>query len=267
VAVNGIGEVLRQERLRQGLTLDDIALRTKISVRSLEAIEADGFDRLPGVVFVRNFVRLYAIDLGLDPEELVAALPRVDVDSAPLPNPPARAGRRDWDPRWAAALASVLWLVTAGGAVTAGWYYFNHYGRHFVTTVSAAQAPKPATQEKPQATPVNPNPKQPSASSTQERSEGARPVQVVLTAREVVWVQVSADGHTAFVGTLHPNETRFIAADAQVRILAGNAGGLDISLNGKALDPIGPKGQTRTVRLTAEGPQWGPQNPPVSSPL
>ena len=70
--------------------------------------------------------------------------------------------------------------------------------------------------------------------------------------------------------TFHLNGNQVIAniaADAQVKILTGNAGGLDISLNGKTLDPIGPKGQTRTVRLTAEGPQLGPQNPPASSPL
>jgi hypothetical protein len=100
-----------------------------------------------------------------------------------------------------------------------------------------------------------------------EGFDGSRPVQVILTAHEVAWVQVSADGRTEFVGTLHPNDTRSIAADAQVKILTGNAGGLDISLNGKPLDPIGPSGQVRTVRLTAEGPQFGPQNPPASSPL
>ncbi|HVW83033.1 MAG TPA: DUF4115 domain-containing protein, partial [Bryobacteraceae bacterium] len=71
----------------------------------------------------------------------------------------------------------------------------------------------------------------------------------------------------AFVGTLQPNDSRTIAADDQVKVLMGNAGGLDISLNGKTLDPLGTKGQTRTVRLTAAGPQFAPQNPPVSSPL
>jgi hypothetical protein len=92
-------------------------------------------------------------------------------------------------------------------------------------------------------------------------------VEVVITAHDVVWVQVSADGQTAFVGTLQPNDTRTVSADDHVKILAGNAGGLDISLNGKTLDPIGPKGQIRTVKLTAEGLQPAQQNPPASSPL
>jgi hypothetical protein len=149
------------------------------------------------------------------------------------------------------------------------WYYWNHYGRHSITTVSAAPAPAPkappAVQTASQA-PVQANP-----DNTQQtlpvNFDNGRPVQVILTAHEATWVQVSADGRTAFVGILRPNDTRTIAADDQVKIIAGNAGGLDISLNGKPLDPIGPVGQVRTVRLTAEGPQYGPKNPPVSSPL
>lgn len=278
MSVSGIGNQLRQERLRQGLSLDEIAQRTRISLRSLESIEADAFDRLPGVVFTRNFVRLYAIDLKLDPDGLLARLPRVDIEAAPLPDPPARPGRAAWDPRVTAAIASVLWLATAGGAGAGAWYYWNHYARHSIATVSAAPAPKasPAVQKSVQANsqtvsqiPAN------QSNDTRNDTPGAqpanidtgRPVQVILTAHEATWVQVSADGQTAFVGILHPNDTRSIAADDQVKIIAGNAGGLDISLNGKALDPIGPTGQVRTVRLTAEGPQFVQKNPPASSPL
>jgi cytoskeletal protein RodZ len=271
VSVSGIGEQLRQERLRQGLSLDEIARRTRISLRSLESIEANAFDRLPGVVFTRNFVRLYALDLKLDPEALLALLPRVDIEAAPLPNPPARPGRSPWDPRLTAAIASVLWIATASGAGMGAWYYWNHYARHSTSTVSSAPAPKaqPAVQTASQE-PVQQAPANQSNNSRETMPvnfDNSRPVQVILTAHEATWVQVSADGRTAFEGILHPNDTRSIAADDQVKIIAGNAGGLDISLNGKPLDPIGPVGQVRTVRLTAEGPQYGPKNPPVSSPL
>jgi cytoskeleton protein RodZ len=272
VSVSGIGEQLRKERLRQGLSLDELAQRTRISLRSLESIEADAFDRLPGLVFTRNFVRLYAAELKLDPGPLLASLPRVDIEAAPLPNPPARFGRSAWDPRLTAAIASVLWIGIASGAGMGAWYYWNHYARHSITTVSATPAPKaspPAVQtgvqtagQVPVASPGNtPHETLPANFDT------GRPVQVILTAHEATWVQVSADGRTAFVGMLKPNDTRSIAADDQVKIIAGNAGGLDISLNGKPLDPIGPTGQVRTVRLTAEGPQYVQRNPPASSPL
>lgn len=275
MAVTGIGEELRRERTRQGLTLEEVSRRTKIPVRSLEAIEGNAFDRLPGIIFTRNFVRLYATDLKLNPDSMIARLPKFDLESAPLPDPPKTEQKDRWDPRVIAALTSVLWLVTAGAAGTGAWYYYNHYGRHLISIVSAAPPPKSQPIQK-QVTPSSPPPQTVPAESneaetTAENSAGefdtTRPVQVILTARDVVWVQVSADGRTAFVGTLHPNDTKTIKADAQVRVLTGNAGGLDISLNGKPLDPLGTKGQTRVVRLTAEGPQFGGQNPPVSSPL
>ncbi|HEY4086575.1 MAG TPA: RodZ domain-containing protein [Bryobacteraceae bacterium] len=270
--VSGIGEELRRERTRQGLTHQDIARRTKIPVRSLEAIESEAFDRLPGVIFTRNFVRLYAVDLKLDPESLISRLPKFDLESAPLPEPPRTYQRRGtWDPRVKAAVMSVVWLMVAGGAGTGAWYYYNNYGRHLVTPVAAA--PPPVTPSRPVSIPPPPvatAPEQQPAQTAETQNgplDSNRPVQVVLTARDEVWVQVSADGRTAFVGTLQPNDTRTIAADDQVKVLMGNAGGLDISLNGKPLDPLGTKGQTRTVRLTAAGPQLGPQNQPVSSPL
>jgi hypothetical protein len=266
VSVRGIGEELRQERLRQGLSVDEIAQRTRISLRSLESIEADAFDRLPGVIFTRNFVRLYATDLKLDPEPLMARLPRVDIESAPLPNPPVRHGRSAWDPRRTAALASVLWLITASGAGVGAWYYWNHSAQHSISTVSSAPAPNPSVPAAAMAQiPVNGSNNTQGAISAD--FDTSRPVQVILTAHEATWVQVSADGQTAFVGILQPNDTRSIAADDQVKILTGNAGGLDISLNGKPLDPIGPTGQVRTIRLTAEGPQFVQKNPPASSPL
>jgi hypothetical protein len=80
-------------------------------------------------------------------------------------------------------------------------------------------------------------------------------VQVILKAREASWVQITADGKNAFTGILNPNDSRAVEADALIKVTAGNAGGVEISLNGKSLDPLGHSGQVRTVRLTAEGPQ------------
>ncbi len=87
-------------------------------------------------------------------------------------------------------------------------------------------------------------------------------MRVVITASQPAWIQVSADGKTAFTGTLAPSETKEVSADAQVKIIAGNAGGLTVSLNGKTLEPLGPVGQVRVVRLTAEGPELLSKAPP-----
>ena len=60
------GEGLKQERERRGITLDNIAASTRISLRHLNALEADRFSELPGGVFNRGIVRSYAQACGLD---------------------------------------------------------------------------------------------------------------------------------------------------------------------------------------------------------
>jgi len=65
-----VGETLRQQRLKRNVQLQDVSEQLKISSRMLEAIEADEFDKLPGGVFAKSFVRQYAGVLGLDEEEV-----------------------------------------------------------------------------------------------------------------------------------------------------------------------------------------------------
>ncbi len=62
------GALLAAARVRAGLSLDDVARRSKVGREHLEALEADDFDRLPAPVYVRGFLRLYAREVGLDPE-------------------------------------------------------------------------------------------------------------------------------------------------------------------------------------------------------
>ena len=65
------GSKMRRAREERGVTLRHIAEVTKISVSALEALERNDISRLPGGIFVRAFVRSYALAIGLDPEETV----------------------------------------------------------------------------------------------------------------------------------------------------------------------------------------------------
>ncbi len=65
-----VGETLRRERLKRNLDLEEISGELKISTRFLQAIENDQYDKLPGGVFAKSFVRQYARLLGLDDEDL-----------------------------------------------------------------------------------------------------------------------------------------------------------------------------------------------------
>jgi transcriptional regulator with XRE-family HTH domain len=69
--VGSFGDWLRRQREMREINLRDIADRTKISLRYLEAMEADRFDLLPAPIFAKGFLREYARYVGLSPDDVV----------------------------------------------------------------------------------------------------------------------------------------------------------------------------------------------------
>ena len=65
------GTMMRRAREARGVSLRQIATATKISIAALEALERNDISRLPGGIFGRAFVRSYAFEIGLDPEQTV----------------------------------------------------------------------------------------------------------------------------------------------------------------------------------------------------
>jgi cytoskeletal protein RodZ len=273
----GIGARLQGKRIDLGRSLDDIVGQTKIQLHFLEAIEKEDLSVFPGIIFARNFVRQYAIALELDPQPLLDAMPKLDQASVPLPEAPARARARrtrlSGGPHW----TSAAWALAAALAVTGAYLYQDQGWRITLErkapaeqdTVKAQSLPAPEPVRQQTATVADPPPAAPAAISEPSSNE---PVQVVLTAHERAWVGIKIDGKSgyAWIGTLNPEETRTVSAASQVNVMTGNAGGLTISLNGKVLDPIGRHGQSRTVRLTAEGSELlskevSPPPPPATS--
>src|SRR3989442_8716629 len=74
--MSDFGSTFKNVRESKGLTLDQIAVETRIGTRFLEAIEKEEFHLLPGGIFSRGFVRTYAERLKLDPEKAVADFER-----------------------------------------------------------------------------------------------------------------------------------------------------------------------------------------------
>jgi cytoskeletal protein RodZ len=70
-SVPDFGLRMKRAREERGVSLRHIAEVTKISVSALEALERNDISRLPGGIFVRAFVRSYAVEIGLDPEQTV----------------------------------------------------------------------------------------------------------------------------------------------------------------------------------------------------
>ena len=90
-----------------------------------------------------------------------------------------------------------------------------------------------------------------------------------LTADEPTWVRAWADGKEVMTATLEPNLIKTVDAVSEIRLRTGNAGALQITLNGKPVGSAGPKGQIRIVTLTPQGVQIlvPPKPEPVPAPL
>ena len=88
----------KKEREQRSVSLDDIALSTKIGTRMLRALEEEKFDQLPGGIFNKGFVRAYARHLGLDEQQTIndymEALGENQQRSMP-PDATAAPGRRN----------------------------------------------------------------------------------------------------------------------------------------------------------------------------
>ena len=98
----GIGDTLREARMRQQLDIADVEARTKIRAKYLRALENEEFGLLPGSTFVKTFLRTYADLLGLDSHRLVEEYrlnhePEDELDAQHLAPPPGAA--RDREPR------------------------------------------------------------------------------------------------------------------------------------------------------------------------
>jgi cytoskeleton protein RodZ len=116
---------------------------------------------------------------------------------------------------------------------------------------SAEQPAPPGPQGAPPPGPEGTPPPSPVAVASASNSNAA--VRVELTAEEPVWVLARSDGKYLFSGTLGATESRTFEAAGTVLLRLGNAGGVTITLNGKPVGPVGPRGQVRTVQFTSGG--------------
>jgi transcriptional regulator with XRE-family HTH domain len=122
----GIGETLREARMRQRVNIEDLEQTTKIRAKYLRALENEEFGLLPGPTYVKSFLRTYAEKLGLDPQLLVEEFRAQyeepePVEFQPIASPPRDARRRPPTPRFGpgaalvvAALALLAFLLVLG---------------------------------------------------------------------------------------------------------------------------------------------------------
>jgi cytoskeletal protein RodZ len=118
------GTRMKRSREGRGVSLRQIAEATKISVVALEALERNEIARLPGGIFSRSFVRSYALEVGLDPEQTVRDfLVHFPEDSVTVGSPHVRRNDLDDRPRRRGGATVVLVLLVISALFGAAAYF------------------------------------------------------------------------------------------------------------------------------------------------
>ncbi len=273
-----VGKYLQQERERKGLSLEAVSQATRISSRSLEAIESDDFVSLPAPIFIRGFLKTYASFIGLEPYKVIA-LYETQTGIIGLPAPKGLQPEKKI-PRRFLLLAIPILIVLIGGGVY--WLLSPHKAPPSPSVATPPPSPAPvletakpplpppepppvkeapkAPEKMPKAQPeqkpvtpvapappkiLTPPPAVPPAASVGAPGEEKKERRHILRvqAKEQTWVRVQADEQPEFEVLLEPQEKAVWTARRQLKITLGNAAGLDMAFNGKRVGPFGGKGQ------------------------
>lgn len=256
--MDSIGEVLKQERERRGLTLDATHEATKITVQSIEALEEDRFESFPNKVYARAFLRDYANFLSLDSASLLTAYeekwgPRVEKEPAPV----VETGGSGWRAIGYTMLVMFIVAALAAGGFYA-WKTFGPRHSHQASRPSENGATEVATIPKAQqVTPPKPEPA-PKPEVAPKPVTPVVPQKAVLevTAILPVWIGVKTDDKTAFMNVLPKGETKTFEGKKSVFIRAGMAGAVQLKFNGQPQPPLGSmkKPGEKTFTLPAAPP-------------
>ncbi len=284
------GEHLKREREMRGVSLEEVAAATRISIRFLEALENEQWERLPGGIFNRGFIRSVARFLGLDEEGLVAEYAletRERPEIAVWTKEPVRKR-----PNWFAIVATILFvaLIIAGaiygyrqyGQAISSWHQshpilrtvfarFAHQkgvaspsapnqpaaappvqplSHSVVSTKPASQAPAQMQAGK---TSTNSTSAPTSAASpTSESALASAPMELKVEAGETSDVVVLADGKTVFSGKLEALRTLTLHAQTSFTVSSSQSGAVLLELNGRTVPPLGPPGQPGKITLTRD---------------
>ena len=242
-----VGARLRAAREAKQISLREIAATTKISVSALEALEENDVAQLPGGIFTRAFVRSYATEVGLDPEEVmrdfVAQVPAEGIDEEEKYDSQSR--EHDLFQSQQRMAATVLKLVAISVAVLLLFLWV----RAVTTGTDAPEAPVDETAPAllaPVAGSVRTEPPVTAEPMSQES------LTIVLRPRGDCWVSLTIDGELVFEDLMHAGDRESYAAADEMRLIVGDAGAFGFTINQQDGRSLGGSGVTVTAHITRQ---------------
>jgi cytoskeletal protein RodZ len=243
-----LGSMISKARKDAGLSIDDLSAATNIRGTLLREMESDNFSQCGGETYARGHLRNIAIKLNADPQIFLTAFEdeQMQVDRTMrdllVENNVMREPKEVRKVSWKVLVTiSVASLFVAGLAQI---IVSNDSEPDIPVAVEETVTPT----ESPEATP-EPTAAEEVAPTDEPTVSTGQGVEVVISAvRAKSWLFVSdSSGRVLFSGQVAKGVTKTFTTDAQLNLKIGNAGGVDLSVNGKKIDSVGADGQVVSV--------------------
>ena len=243
-----LGSMITKARKDAGLSIDDLSAATNIRGPLLRQMESDNFSQCGGETYARGHIRNIATKLNIDPQIFLTAFEdeQLHVDRSmqdllvetSVMREPGEVKKVSW---------KVLVTISVSTLFIAGLVQIvtsNDSTPDIPVATEESLQPSASTEPTPESTEVV------EAVPTEEAtiSTGVG-VEVVITAtRAKSWLFVSdASGRVLFSGQISKGVTKTFTSGEQLNLKVGNAGGVDLSVNGTQVDQLGIDGQVVSV--------------------
>ena len=236
-----LGSMISKARIDARLSIEDLSSSTNIRVPLLRDIEANNFANCGGDTYARGHIRNIAQRLGIDPQVFLSvyeneqmqvdrSMQEMLVETSAMKQP-EEVRKVSW---------KVLATISIGALGIAGLVQI------IVSNTSSPTIPAPVASASATPTESATPAAVPSEEATVSTGTG---VEVVITAaRAKSWLFVSdASGRTLFSGQISTGSTKTFTSDSQLNFKIGNAGGVDLVVNGKKIDSVGVDGEVVSV--------------------
>jgi cytoskeletal protein RodZ len=239
-----LGSMITQARKSAGLSIDDLSASTNIRSSLLREMESDSFHNCGGETYARGHIRNIATKLGVDPLIFIAAFEEEQMHTDrsmkdllvenSVMRQPEEARKVSWK---VLATISVASLFVVGLA------------QIIISNTATVEIPAPIASTTPSES-ASPSTEATEPTPTEEAtvSTGTGVELIISAERAKSWLFVSdASGRTLFSGQVSQGSTKTFSTDVSLNVKIGNAGGVDLTVNGKKVDSIGADGEVVSV--------------------
>ncbi len=241
-----LGEVLKSARTSAGLSLDDLAALTSIRAGLLNEMENNNFSHCGGDIYAKGHLRNIAPKLNLDANQLIDlyneahAIESKSINEALAENSVTKVPQEK---------KNISWKVPAGFSIAILLIFFTvrivianvNSDSPATPTVVESTSPTPAPSESATATPTE--------SPSSAASPAGQGISMTITAtRGNSLIDIVIDGVHVAKGSLFQGESKSFQSDTSISVYFSNPAGLDVTVNGELLPPLG--GQNQEVRRT-----------------